>query len=249
MRTWCTLQWVLLSAMVLGSSASADEILQSLPEKKLYAIGLTPPKTFKADDLVCVFVDDVKVACGDVFKAAGKGILLFVTDGTTKVKPGTQVEVKYQIANPKSRTISGGINFIFPQLHFQQHATARLAYGFMGEGVIYSRGGIKAKGIIALMTLSYYGKHLFQGPWIMAGAGIHFLNIQPVSATSETENRTGVTSFVGQLNLGWRFRIDRVSIGVAVGAQYWPDKTLRPLTLKEVPGVVPSAILDVGFMF
>lgn len=238
--------WLLLPLIFQSiSSARADVIARSQPDRRLYAI-LTDT-VFEPDDPVCVYVDGVKVVCGDVFRVAGKGIVVFVLQGDYRfLRDGQKVEVRRQFATPKSRSVVAGADYLFPYVHFQQLVKPNLAYGFIGEGVIFKKDDFKMKGIIAMLSLSYYGGPLMTGAWLMAAGGIHIVNLQPASAEGEA-SRDGITSLLAQLNVGWRFRLGSVTVGLGVGGKYFMAPNLHPITYYN--GFLPSGILDIGYIF
>lgn len=224
------------------ASASNNTVVAAVPSRRLVSISDPDPSWLKPPDQVCLLENDIKVTCGEVLRVKERGFIMVIARGKAKFKRGDRVEVVRDTVDVRSRYVAFGANYLFPQVHFEQLFAPRLSYGVMVEAISLSKGSKSMKGFATVGNISYYGSSLFSGPWVMAGVGVHVLNL------SEGTARNGITSVIAQLNLGWKLRLSRaLLLGVAVGGQYFVDKNLHPLTLAS--GVLPSVVAEVGFAF
>lgn len=243
MRSFLMMLSLLLS--IVPSVARADRILKVDAQRRLLAIELEDPESFSIDDGVCVSYNDFKVACGEIFQIAGKGAIVFITRGEVNIPKTAQVTLTKELAVPISRNLSLGVNYLFPQVSFQQLFAEKWTYGILCEALIAKSGPKILKGIASLLTLNYYGGGTFRGLWLSAGVGVHLVNVQP---NDDESLRSSVTSLVFQGNVGWRVRFNRsVNFGLAVGGMYFIDPSLHPYTM--LSGLNPSVIAELGYSF
>jgi len=228
-------------ALGWGSFVFADTVVKTQPKRKLIAVTFSSEKSFKPDEEVCLMSGEVSVACGNILQSSEKGAIIFLRFGGGLINPGAQVETTSRRALPRSRGLMAGLNYKFFYIQFQQLFAENLTYGVLTEAIIL-RNGDSMKGFATLMTINYYSQGLLKGLWLMGAAGIHIVNREDSAA-----QRSSVTSLLTQANIGWRFRAGTFTLGMAVGGQYFLDKSLHAITGRN--GLVPSAMLDIGFIF
>jgi len=238
MRVWLVL------LLTIGTALHADTIIRTDPKKKVIAMVFDEPKEFEIDEHVCIKRQDISIACGDIFKTTEKGALVYLFYGIENVSPGMHATLVSGRSLPRSRVLLVGVNYRFPEVQFQQLFASRWSYGILCEGIILRNGDLSLKGFGTMMTLSYYGGSLFKGFWAMAGAGLHIVNLQ---LDASEASRSSVASLIGQITLGWRFRISDFSFGLAGGTQYFMSPQTHAVVQRS--GFLPSVLFDVGFIF
>jgi len=222
----------------------ADTVVQTDPKRKIVAVIFSEEKTFEIDQQVCLRVDDVNLACGDILKLGGRGAMVYVYYGMENIAPGRTVNVMVGQSMPRSRALLAGVNYRMPQISFQQLFYPRWAYGLFTEGIILRNGAASLKGFGAMMTVNYYSSGVFKGFWAMLGTGLYIANFESGVAGA---GRDGICSLITQANIGWRFRLSDLTLGFGVGGQYFLDKTSQAAIGNG--GILPIVLLDLGFVY
>jgi hypothetical protein len=137
-----------------------------------------------------------------------------------------------------------GLNYIFPNLQYQQglsnHLTTGLTAIYLGTPV--GTGDLKAGG--GLITLNYYSEKLFSGNWIQLGAGYYGVTLSSSNGKSDSFRTP-----VGMALVGWRFTWENcINFGFAVGAQYLFQAKTANVDV-GFSGLFPSISLDFGVAF
>ncbi len=157
-----------------------------------------------------------------------------------KVRPASEKEVLAP-SNPSS-SFGLGINYLFPEIHYQLGLSDHFSIGANLMLLEYPAArAISLKGTGALLNLNYYSEALFQGLWMQVAGGTYSLRL--TDGTSDSNfNRIGV---IGQI--GWRwFWGSGANFGFGVGAHYilgFPKDILNT----NFNGFLPSLTMEIGF--
>ncbi len=151
-------------------------------------------------------------------------------------------KVETKIPVPAHSNLSLGINYIFPQLHFEYKMSEHFSLGINSLLVNYQTSiGNNLKGYGGLLTLNFYSSELFDGIWMQTALGIFQMNASNSISTEQ------LTLPGGSVLLGWHWKWDSgLNFGLGAGGQYILNAKPSNFDL-GFSGFWPAAVLEIGF--
>lgn len=145
------------------------------------------------------------------------------------------------VSRARSWSFALGLNYLFPAADIEYAPVSHVALGVVPLYVTGQLGPADVSGYGGLVTLNYYPRAAFNGPWGVLGGGFYH-----VRATTDIVDETFVAP-VGLLAAGWRWETAMGhSFAVAAGAQLLLKDPALQSSL-HFARLNPSVLLEVGF--
>ncbi len=136
-----------------------------------------------------------------------------------------------------------GLDYIFPTLHFQHALTQKFATGLAGLYVRYPGTVGEMEGVGGQLTFNFYADGPYQGMFWKFGLGLYEMD------AIVSGSYANFLAASGTVNVGYKWRAGSgVSFGLGVGAQYFVALA-TPSFGFQMPGVIPSIAMEIGFTF
>lgn len=139
--------------------------------------------------------------------------------------------------------LTAGLNYIFPNVQYQQALSDHFATGLTGMYIGTPVGNGSLSGYGGYLNLSYYSQSAFKGSMVELAAGV-FAATSHVNGNDNSFFTPSVMALAG-----WRWLMDSgLNFGFAVGAQYLVTESSSAPEL-GFSGLLPCIALDIGFGF
>lgn len=143
--------------------------------------------------------------------------------------------------------VSVGMNYVFPQIQYQQAMSPKWGLGMMAMYVSHSvdndNGSLTGPGFF--FTYNRYYTGALNGIWWQLSPGAFRFTVKNGTLTESGVYQVGVLATVGY-RYSWK---DKVNFGFGVGGMYLPFGRNAGDTGLAFNGFIPSVSLDAGILF